>query len=57
MVEKTESTIETPNYSITYKINAKREGYGEFTVKAESAEVLEERAAEASQMLFALIAR
>jgi hypothetical protein len=57
MVEKTESTIETPNYSITYKINAKQEGYGEFTVKAESTEVLEQRVGEASQILYALIAR
>lgn len=39
------------NYSVTVKFNAKREAYGEFTVRADDVETLQQRHNEAKQLL------
>lgn len=42
---------ESLNFSVTVKINAKREAYGEFTVRANDADTLKARHNEAKQLL------
>ena len=49
--ENTQTIVEPNNFTLTIKMNAKREVYGEYTVKADTFEELEERSARA-QALF-----
>jgi len=57
MVEQTQ-TIEEPNaFVMTIKMNAKREIYGEYTVKADTAEDLATRLDQAGQLFVRLTSR